>query len=151
VTLTIREDGREIGDTFRVFANVSPAGLPLAAIDTGKAITGAKAIQFFPLGASVPTSMPGVWGRGPWGRGSWGVSDPNRGHKIASPLLYHGRFQFVVYAFDQVGNAHVGTPQVFRRTINSGPQPVHKLRHSSTVNGRPVFAFTPPAQFTEDV
>lgn len=124
VTLEIPAAGYEAGDAFEVFSNADAAGRAISEIDYTRPITGARPIDFFPLG---------------------GEPDESIVREIVSPRLYFGWYGFAVRTRDAVGNV-TEDEDFYPVLINSGPGRVTGLRHAATEAGRPVFAFTPPAQ-----
>jgi hypothetical protein len=122
LTLNIPAAGYVAGDAFRVYANVDAAGRATAAVD--RLISGTSAVPFFPLGSAA---------------------DPDLVREVSTPRLYFGRYRFEVRTSDALGNETAAVRE-FQTMVNSGPDRAQDVRHSSTVDGRPGFSFTAPAQ-----
>lgn len=122
LTLNIPATGFSAGDAFRVYANVDVAGRPTATVD--RAISGPQPVQFFPLGSAADNDLV---------------------REVVTPRLQHGRYRFEVRTQDSLGNVTEAVRE-FEAIINSGPDKATNVRHSATVNGKPVFSFDAPAQ-----
>lgn len=129
VTLSIPAAGYASGDSFAVYGNADAVGCVLSTIDYDRPLTGAAPVIFFPMGTAVNNAAI---------------------RKVQTQQLYFGWYQFAVQTRDLVGNV-TAAERKFRVFINSGPRPVINPKHSSTVDGRPVFSFVPPAQLRASV
>jgi len=124
VTLSIPCTNAVAGDAFQAFVNADAAGRRVASIDYTRPIGGPSPTPFFPLGGAVDAAAV---------------------RTIESPRLLHGWYDFAVRTQDAVGNV-TEDAATFKAFVSSGPRPCTNVRHSSTtVDGRPVFAFSPPA------
>ena len=143
LTLTIPVASFAPGDSFHVYGNVDADGMPAAAVDYDRPITGDTAWLFWRLTEIPPGHLEGDWLQTDWlGRPAQTPDD----HEVQTPLLYFGWYEFAVKTFDQAGNASSGEPDVMRVFCNSGPEPPRRFRQTDSVDGRPVFGFTAPAQ-----
>lgn len=122
MTLNIPAAGFAAGDAFCVHANVDAAGRATAHVD--RAISGQAPVAFFPLGSGADADLV---------------------REIETPRLYHGRYRFAVQTQDALGNTTAAVRE-FQAVVSSGPDVARNVRHSETVDGRPVFSFDAPAQ-----
>jgi hypothetical protein len=126
VILTIPFPNAEAGQRFSVVGNADGAGRPMVSLNEAIPVTGPGSQLVVPGGGSAGASYV---------------------REVTTPPLYFGRYRFVVRVWDAQGNLSPDADREFTVFVNSGPnRPAVTMRHSSTVNGRPVFTFTPPAQ-----
>ena len=125
VTLDIPAADLESGERFVVLGNVDAAGRATAELNTARPITGPAAVPVVPLDGEPPADYV---------------------RTVVTPPLYFGSYQFVVRSQDALGNVSADPDREYHVCVNSGPRAASNVRHSATVDGRPVFAFTGPGQ-----